>query len=151
MDHTPGIIVGIDHVQLTMPAGGEDAARAFYGGLLGLREVPKPGPLAGRGGCWFVGASTGRREGGGSASALASFSLHLGAEADFRPARKAHVALLVEDLEGLRGALDAAGATTVDDDAPISVRRCYAFDPFGNRLELVDRRDAGFSDRDPPT
>ena len=131
-------IVGIDHVQLTMPAGGEDAARDFYGVLLGLREVPKPGPLAGRGGCWFVGVDAG----GGP-----SFSLHLGAEGDFRPARKAHPALLVDDMDGLRATLDAAGATTVDDDAPIGVRRFYALDPFGNRLELVDRRDAGFSER----
>lgn len=137
-----GTVIGIDHVQLTMPTGGEDAARAFYGGLLGLTEVPKPGPLAGRGGCWFVGA-----RGDAAAGERPSFSLHLGAEADFRPARKAHVALLVEDLEGLRATLDAAGATTVDDDAPIGVRRFYAFDPFGNRLELVDRRDAGFSER----
>ena len=136
-------IVGIDHVQLTMPAGGEGSARAFYGGLLGLREVLKPGPLAVRGGCWFVEA-----EGDGSGSERPSFSLHVGAEADFRPARKAHVALLVEDLDGLRATLDAAGTTTVDDDAPIGVRRFYAFDPFGNRLELVDRRDAGFSERD---
>ena len=132
------MIVGIDHVQLTMPAGGEDAARAFYGGLLGLTEVPKPDPLAGRGGCWFIGSD---------AAGGTSFSLHLGAEVDFRPARKAHVALLIEDLDGLRATLDAAGAKTVDDDAPIGVRRFYAFDPFGNRLELVDARDAGFSDR----
>jgi catechol 2,3-dioxygenase-like lactoylglutathione lyase family enzyme len=138
-------IVGIDHVQLTMPAGGEDAARAFYGSILGLTEVPKPGPLAGRGGCWFVGAR------GDASDERPSFSLHLGAEAAFRPARKAHVALLVEDLDGLRSALDEAGATTVDDDAPIGVRRLYAFDPFGNRIELVDRRDAGFSDRERPT
>ena len=135
--------MGIDHVQLTMPAGGEDAARAFYGGLLGLREVPKPGPLAGRGGCWFVGAARGATAGDGP-----SFSLHLGAEADFRPARKAHVALLVEDLDGLRATLDAAGTPTIDDDAPIGVSRFYAHDPFGNRLELVDRRDAGFSELD---
>lgn len=134
-------IVGIDHVQLTMPAGGEDAARAFYGALLGLREVPKPGPLAARGGCWFVGI-----RGGDTAGERPSFSLHLGVEADFRPARKAHVALLVTDLAGLRAALDAAGTTTADDDAPIGVRRFYAFDPFGNRLELVDARDAGFSE-----
>lgn len=135
-------IVGVDHVQLTMPPGGEAAARGFYGGLLGLREVPKPGPLAGRGGCWFVGAA-----GDGSAGERPSFSLHLGAEAEFRPARKAHVALLVENLDGLRATLDAAAVTTIDDDAPIGVRRFYAFDPFGNRLEIVDRRDAGFSER----
>lgn len=113
-----------------MPAGGEDEARWFYGELLGLTEVPKPAPLATRGGCWFFGPGV---------------ALHLGADAEFRPARKAHVALLVDDLGGLRSTLDAAGATTKDDDAPIGVRRFYAFDPFGNRLELVDRRDAGFT------
>ncbi len=134
-------VLGIDHVQLTMPAGGEDTARAFYGGLLGLREVPKPAPLAGRGGCWFVGTA-----GDGSAGDGPPFSVHLGIEVDFRPARKAHVALVVGDLPGLRASLEAAGATTVDDDAPIGVRRFYAFDPFGNRLELVDARDAGFSE-----
>jgi catechol 2,3-dioxygenase-like lactoylglutathione lyase family enzyme len=132
------VITGIDHIQLTMPAGGEEAARVFYGALLGLTEVPKPGPLAGRGGCWFVGSGP---------SDGPSFSLHLGAEADFRPARKAHVALLVDDLDGLRATLDAAGGPTLDDDAPIGVRRFYTFDPFGNRLELVDQRDAGFSER----
>ena len=125
-------LVGLDHVQLAIPAGGEDEARRFYGSLLGLTEVPKPAPLAGRGGCWFVGPGV---------------AVHLGVEEDFRPARKAHVALLVDDLEGLRSALDAAGTETKDDDAPIGVRRFYAFDPFGNRLELVDRRDAGFTDR----
>jgi catechol 2,3-dioxygenase-like lactoylglutathione lyase family enzyme len=127
-----GSIVGLDHVQIAFPTGGEDTARRFYGGLLGLSEVAKPEPLAVRGGCWFVGNGV---------------ALHLGAEDDFRPARKAHVALLVDDLDGLRRALDAAGVTTRDDDAPIGVRRFYADDPFGNRLELVDRRDGGFTDR----
>jgi catechol 2,3-dioxygenase-like lactoylglutathione lyase family enzyme len=127
-----GPIVGLDHVQIAIPAGGEDAARRFYGGLLGFAEVAKPAPLAVRGGCWFVGKRV---------------ALHLGAEDDFRPARKAHVALLVDDLDGLRRALDAAGVATRDDDAPIGVRRFYADDPFGNRLELVDRRDGGFSNR----
>ena len=127
-------LVGLDHVQLAIPAGGEDEGRRFYGSLLGLAEVPKPAPLAGRGGCWFVGPGV---------------AIHLGVESDFRPARKAHVALLVDDLEGLRSALGAAGVTTKDDDAPIGVRRFYALDPFGNRLELVDRRDAGFTERGP--
>ncbi len=127
-------VVGLDHVQLSIPAGGEDAARHFYGELLGLVEVPKPAPLAERGGCWFV------RSGGGVA-------LHLGVNPDFRPARKAHVALLVDDLMGLRAALERAGVTVVDDDVSIAVRRCYAFDPFGNRLELVDAHDAGFTER----
>lgn len=129
-------VVGLDHVQLAMPAGGEDAARTFYGGLLGLTEVPKPAPLAARGGCWFVGAGAG-----------SGVAIHLGVDADFMPARKAHVALLVDDLAGLRATLDDAGANTIDDDSPFGVRRFYAFDPFGNRLELVDARDAGFTTR----
>lgn len=128
-------IVGLDHVQVAIPTGGEDEARRFYGSLLGLTEVPKPAALAGRGGCWFVGAGV---------------ALHLGIEADFRPAHKSHVALLVDVLDGLRSTLEAAGVTTEDDDAKIGVRRFYAFDPFGNRLELIDRRDAGFTERGTP-
>lgn len=127
-------VTGLDHAQIGMPVGDEDAARRFYGELLGLTEVPKPAPLAEHGGCWFV------RSGGGVA-------LHLGVDPDFRPARKAHVALLVDDLAGLRAALERAGVTIVDDDVSIGARRCYAFDPFGNRLELVDARDAGFTER----
>ncbi len=125
-------VVGIDHVLLSIPPGGEPAARAFYGDVLGLREVPKPPPLDTHGGCWFSGAGV---------------DLHLGVEEPFRPARKAHVALLVPDLDGLRAALRSAGSETRDDDADIGVRRFYASDPFGNRLELIDARDAGFSRR----
>jgi catechol 2,3-dioxygenase-like lactoylglutathione lyase family enzyme len=128
-------VVGLDHVQVAIPVGGEEAARGFYGSILGLIEVAKPAALASRGGCWFVGPNV---------------ALHLGVEPDFHPARKAHVALLVDDLDGLRTTLDAAGVPTYDEDAPISVRRFYAFDPFGNRLELVDRRDAGFTRRSGP-
>ncbi len=131
----PPRLSGIDHVLISMPRGGEDAARAFYGGVLGLREVPKPPPLDTHGGCWFV------------SSANPSLSIHLGAEEPFTPARKAHVALLVPDLDGLRAALLASSAEVRDDDADIGVRRFYAFDPFGNRLELVDARDGGFSNR----
>jgi hypothetical protein len=130
---TPGgWIVGLDHVQIAMPIGGEDAARRFYVDLLRLTEVPKPGPLAARGGCWFVGRGV---------------TLHLGAERDFRPARKAHGGLLVNDLDGLRRALEDAGVATSDDEASIDVRRFYAEDPFGNRLELIDARDRGFTNR----
>lgn len=125
-------VIGLDHVQLSIPPGGEDAGRGFYGGLLGLTEVPKPAPLAERGGCWFAGAGV---------------AIHLGVDPEFVPARKAHVALLIDDLDGLRQALDAAGVTMLEDDASIGVRRFYAFDPFGNRLELVDARDRGFTDR----
>ena len=130
------MITGIDHVLLSMPPGGEDAARDFYGRLLGLREVPKPPPLDTHGGCWFIGPEN------------PSLSIHLGVEEPFVPARKAHVALLVDELGALRERLEAAGAEVRDDDADIGVRRLYAFDPFGNRLELIDARDAAFSARD---
>ena len=114
------MIVGLDHVQLAMPAGAEDTARAFYAGRLGLVELPKPEPLLSRGGCWFVVGST---------------QLHLGVEADFRPARKAHPALVVSDLDRFvaAGGLDARW----DDDLP-GRRHCYVDDPFGNRIELID-------------
>src|SRR5580692_8705388 len=87
------MITGLDHVQIAMPAGREDAARAFYAGLLGMIELEKPPVLAARGGCWF-----------GSGAAV----LHLGVEASFAPARKAHPALLVDDLDGLAATLTAA-------------------------------------------
>jgi catechol 2,3-dioxygenase-like lactoylglutathione lyase family enzyme len=132
-------IVGFDHVLLSMPPGGEAAARAFYSGLLGLAEVPKPPPLDTHGGCWFLGH--------GILPGVASgVSIHLGVEEPFVPARKAHIALLIDDLPALRSMLVDAGAE-VRDDTEIGVRRCYAFDPFGNRLELIDERDQGFSAR----
>ena len=125
-------MLGIDHVLLSIPRGGEDQARAFYGGILGLREVPKPPPLDTHGGCWFV------------SPANEAMSIHLGVEEPFAPARKAHVALLIGDLDALREAMRAGGIETIE-DAEIGVRRFYAFDPFGNRLELIDARDAGFT------
>lgn len=134
-------VIGLDHVLLAMPAGGEDRARAFYVGVLRLEEVPKPPPLDTHGGCWFVGVGVVPGEAAGVA-------IHLGVEEPFTPARKAHAALLVEDLAGLRASMTAAGVETREDDAPIGVRRFYAFDPFGNRLELVDARDVGFTARE---
>jgi catechol 2,3-dioxygenase-like lactoylglutathione lyase family enzyme len=125
-------IVGFDHVQLSMPPGGEDDARRFYGSVVGLREVAKPPALSGRGGCWFVGGGT---------------AVHLGIEPGFRPLAKAHPALLVRDLAAAREALVAAGVPITEDDSGLPVRRCYVNDPFGNRIELVDARDAGFSER----
>ena len=123
-------IVGIDHVQLSMPAGGEEEARRFYGTVLGLREVAKPPELAGRGGCWFAGPDA---------------SIHLAPEDDFRPHAKAHPALVVRDLAAAREILVAAGVPIEEDDSGLPVRRCYIRDPFGNRIELDDARDAGFS------
>lgn len=113
----------IDHVQLAMPAGGEDAARAFYTGLLGLPETPKPPNLAVRGGCWFE---------------TPTVKVHLGVEADFRPARKAHPALLVDGLAELVDRLRSAGVELVDDEPLAGYERIYAYDPFGNRLELLE-------------
>jgi catechol 2,3-dioxygenase-like lactoylglutathione lyase family enzyme len=126
----PVRIVGIDHVQISIPAGAEPEARRFYAGVLGLTEVPKPASLAARGGCWFSGAG---------------IDLHLGVEADFRPAARAHAALVVDDLPALRAALLASGSPVVEDDADIGVERCYTADPFGNRIELVAASDRGFS------
>ena len=125
-------LIGIDHVQLGMPAGGEDAARAFYGGLLGLLEVAKPQALAGRGGVWF---------------ATVGVAVHLGVEVGFRAASRAHPAFVVDDLVALRQRLTEAGTATVDDDSGLPVERSYVFDPFGNRIELVAAADAGFTTR----
>ena len=121
-------IVGVDHVQLAMPAGGEDAARRFYGEVLGLTEVPKPPALAGRGGAWFEGGDV---------------RLHLGVEADFRPARKAHPALRVEGLTALIVRCVDAGHP-VERSVPLpGVERVHVADPFGNRIEFVEVRKAG--------
>jgi catechol 2,3-dioxygenase-like lactoylglutathione lyase family enzyme len=116
------MILGLDHVQVAIPAGGEQAARAFYGSLLGMTEVPKPAALAGRGGCWFSAGSA---------------VLHLGVEEPFAPARKAHPAFLVAELETVQAQLAAAGYDCVPADNEIpGVRRFHTFDPFGNRIEF---------------
>jgi catechol 2,3-dioxygenase-like lactoylglutathione lyase family enzyme len=121
-------IVGVDHVQLAMPAGGEDAARRFYGEVLGLEEVPKPAALTGRGGAWFQ---------------CGGVRLHLGVEADFRPARKAHPALRVEGLTALIVRCVDAGYP-VERAVPLpGVERVHVADPFGNRIEFIEVRDAG--------
>jgi catechol 2,3-dioxygenase-like lactoylglutathione lyase family enzyme len=111
--------VHIDHVQLAAPPGCEDDARAFFGGLLGLPELPKPTALAARGGVWF-------ELGGGQ-------QLHVGVTQDFAPATKAHPAFAVDDLDALAARL---GDVQWDEELP-GVRRFYAADPWGNRLEFV--------------
>ena len=115
-------LIGLDHVQLAMPAGAEQRAEAFYSGLLGLARQDKPASLASRGGCWFSNGAV---------------TVHLGVEADFRPARKAHPALVVRDLGALRDRLVAAGHEVRDDHELAGVERCYVDDPFGNRIELI--------------
>ncbi len=115
-------ITGIEHVQLAMPPGEEEAARRFYSDLLGLPEVPKPPKLAARGGCWFEAPGV---------------KLHLGVESDFRAAKKAHPALLVDELGAMVAVLEAAGLAVTPDDPVEGRDRCYVSDPFGNRIELI--------------
>jgi predicted enzyme related to lactoylglutathione lyase len=115
------VIVGYDHVQVAIPASTEDVARAFYGTLLAMAEVPKPADLAARGGCWFTAGAA---------------VLHLGVEDPFVPARKAHPAFLVPDLDALRARLEAAGHPCVEAAEIPGVRRFHTADPFGNRLEF---------------
>jgi catechol 2,3-dioxygenase-like lactoylglutathione lyase family enzyme len=122
MDMPEATFVAIDHAQLAMPADGETLARTFYRDLLGMVEVPKPAELAKRGGCWF---------------ASGGVQLHLGVEADFHPAKKAHPALRCSDYQELILRLRAAGVEVKEDERIPGVRRCHVFDPFGNRLELI--------------
>jgi catechol 2,3-dioxygenase-like lactoylglutathione lyase family enzyme len=119
-------IVGLDHVQLAMPAGQEHVARAFYTDVLGLAEEAKPANLELRGGVWF------RND---------AIRLHLGVEAEFRAARKAHPALLVRGLGELGARCRAAGFEPVADEPLPGFDRFYIFDPFGNRLELLEPLD----------
>ncbi len=121
-------ITALDHIQIAMPAGAEEAARQFYNGVLGLVEIAKPPNLAVRGGVWFSGAG---------------FGVHLGVEDDFRPARKAHPCFRVQDLDALQALLELTGVPVTPDDEIPGVRRFYAPDPFGNRLEF--QQEAGYS------
>ncbi len=116
-------VLRIDHVQLAMPSGQEDRARAFYAGLLGIPEVPKPAALQARGGVWFEAGEA---------------KIHLGVDPAFHPARKAHPALVVRDLRALVDCLRDAGVEVVEDDRLPGFQRVYVADPFGNRLELME-------------
>ncbi|MEU3712408.1 VOC family protein [Streptomyces catenulae] len=120
------MITGLDHVQLAAPPGSEPALRAFYAGILGMTEVPKPEPLAARGGCWFE-AGTAR--------------LHLGIDPGHRPSAKAHAAFRVPDADALAVRLTAAGVPVTRDAALPGIRRCFAHDPAGNRLEFLTAED----------
>jgi catechol 2,3-dioxygenase-like lactoylglutathione lyase family enzyme len=117
-------ILAIDHVQLAMPPGGEDLARSFYIDVLGLTEVPKPPNLASRGGVWFTANGV---------------NIHLGVEDPFSPARKAHPAILVSDLEALIKMFKEAGVVITEDQPLEGYHRIYASDPFGNRMEFMQR------------
>ena len=112
----------IDHVQLAMPPGEEEAARRFYSKLLGMREMAKPAELAKRGGCWFESGAV---------------QVHLGVEQDFRPAKKAHPAFMCGDYDALVSKLRAAGVEVTEPGDIPGVRRCHIHDPFGNRIEMI--------------
>lgn len=119
--------VGVDHVQLAAPPSGEAEARAFYGELLGLEEIVKPPALAARGGCWFQ---------------CGAQQIHIGVEAEFRAAKKAHPALRLADrasFDALLARLSARGVAVKRDDEEIPgvTARFFIADPWGNRLELL--------------
>lgn len=117
-------VLRIDHVQLAMPPHSEDRARKFYSGVLGLTEVPKPPELAKRGGAWFENGTV---------------KVHLGVEEDFHPAKKAHPALVVEGLNELIEAFERAGHKPKPDADLDGYKRVHVEDPFGNRIELMER------------
>ncbi|MFM7403303.1 MAG: VOC family protein [Erythrobacter sp.] len=116
-------VIALDHVQLAIPAGGEEQARRFYGGLLGKAEMPKPAVLSASG-CWFTSGAV---------------NLHIGVDPDFRPATKAHPALLVDDLAALHERLTTAGCVIRDEKQIEGYMRFFTEDPFGNRIELMQR------------
>ncbi len=118
-------VLGIDHIQLAMPYGGEEKACAFFINLLGFTEIPKPLELIKRGGVWFEAGSV---------------QLHLGVEKDFQPARKAHPAFVVDDLDALISKVQSAGfETDTAQPALDGYKRAHIFDPFGNRIELMEK------------
>lgn len=123
-DHATAFGLSPHHVMLAIPAGSEDRCRAFWVDLLGLVELPKPPVLAARGGLWVRGDAP---------------ELHLGVEADFRPARKAHPGIRVTGLDRLAAVLTDAGVeVSWDTEGFPGHRRCYADDPVGNRLEFIE-------------
>ncbi|MFP5113216.1 VOC family protein [Bacillaceae bacterium C204] len=113
----------IDHIQLAAPKDCEVAAREFFSDILGLVEVEKPVELKKRGGVWFE---------------FGTFQLHIGVEEPFSPAKKAHPAFVVENIEELKGHLLAKGVTFTEDDLLPGASRIHIHDPFGNRLELLE-------------
>lgn len=117
-------IIGLDHVQLAMPRGEEGRARAFYCGVLEIPERPKPPELAARGGCWFESDSV---------------KIHLGVEADFRASAKAHPGLIVDDLDSLLSRCRERGFHASEPERLEAARRAFVHDPFGNRIELLER------------
>ncbi|MBN8957399.1 MAG: glyoxalase [Rhizobiales bacterium] len=120
-------ILDLDHVQVAVPPGAEDVCRAFYVTLLGMPEIAKPQALVAHGGVWV---QAGKRQ------------LHLGVEKEFQPARKAHPAFAVSDIDDLAQRVAHEGRDVVWDNETIpGLRRFHTHDPFGNRLEFVESQD----------
>ncbi|GHH87381.1 glyoxalase [Streptomyces capitiformicae] len=117
------MIAALDHVQLAAPPGSEERLRAYYVGVLGMVEIPKPPVLAARGGCWFRAGEV---------------VLHLGIEERFRPAKKAHPGLRVRGIEEYAARLARCGAPVTWDDGLPGCRRFYSEDSVGNRLEFLE-------------
>jgi catechol 2,3-dioxygenase-like lactoylglutathione lyase family enzyme len=116
-------LIGIHHVQLAMPEGEDADAVAFYADTLGLTQVPRPEALSPRGGVWFTSCD---------------LEIHLGVEDQFRPAVKAHPAILVKGLGTIRTRIEDAGYKISDTVQIEGFDRVYVRDPFGNRLELIE-------------
>lgn len=117
------LVSDIDHVQRAAPPGSEREARNFFCGLLQLEEIAKPEPLRSRGDCWFK---------------VGSRQLHIGIEQASLPATKAHPAFAVNDVGALFAVLEKAGVRCVWDESVPDLRRFYANDPWGNRLEFTE-------------
>ena len=128
------MIIGLHHAQITVPKGAEDEARAFYCGVLGLEETPKPEALAGRGGFWLR---------------VGELAVHVGTENGVeRRATKAHVAYEVTDIAGWRERLERAGVQVLDGIPIPGLDRFEFRDPFGNRVEFVERSTSSFGSLD---
>ncbi|PYS79307.1 MAG: glyoxalase [Acidobacteria bacterium] len=117
----------LDHVQVCVPRGAEARAREFYGGLLGLEEIEKPEVLRANGGMWYE---------------VADIQLHVGVEETVAPSKR-HPAFEVEGLAGVRAYLEQNGVRTKDEPSLPGVERFSFFDPFGNRIELMEKTRAG--------
>jgi catechol 2,3-dioxygenase-like lactoylglutathione lyase family enzyme len=118
-------ILSLDHVQVAIPSGGEEAARSFYIGILGFTELAKPASMVSRNSIWLTAGPV---------------HLHLGIEtdSDFHAARRAHPAFTVDNLDDIVAACEHAGLPTRADTPVDNFRRTHVFDPFGNRIELME-------------
>jgi predicted enzyme related to lactoylglutathione lyase len=118
-------ILSIDHVQIAIPAGEEEQARKFFIDVLRMQEIPKPPQFGKRGGLWLEAGEV---------------QLHLGVEAEFHPARKAHPAFVIDDLQAFMVRIREAGGEVDTTQPPLEgYKRVHIFDPFGNRIELMEK------------